>query len=277
MGKNNPIPFYKMSGGGNDFVIFDNRKKILPEDYGELAKKMCERKFSVGADGILILEKEENADFRMVYYNSDGSRAEMCGNGGRCIARFAHLLKIAPQKMKFETDSGPIGAEIIAESVKLNMGAPRDLKMDFNLKLEDGKEFNASFVNTGVPHAVVLVTDLEKTDVQNLGKAIRYHKEFAPAGTNVNFVLHKDDHTLAVRTYERGVEAETLACGTGVTASSLICGVKNLVSSPVSCVTKGGEVLKVYFQIEKASAGIAISEVYLEGPATVSFRGEIVL
>src|SRR5437773_691240 len=122
MAKNNRYPFFKMSGGGNDFVIFDNRKKILPPDYSALARKVCERKFSIGADGLLVLDKEDNADFRMAYYNADGSVAEMCGNGARCIARFANLLKIAPEKMKFETDSGPITAEIHDETVKLNMG-----------------------------------------------------------------------------------------------------------------------------------------------------------
>ena len=275
--KDHPTSFYKMTGGGNDFVIFDNRRKVLPEDYGALAKKVCERKFSVGADGLLVLEKEDTADFRMVYYNADGSRADMCGNGARCIARFAYLSKIVPLKMKFETDSGPIGAEIIEDSVKLNMGMPKDLKLDLNLKLEDGKQFNASFINTGVPHAVVLVTDIEKTDVPNLGKAIRFHKEFAPAGANANFVFHKDNHTLIIRTYERGVEGETLACGTGATASAVVCGVKNLVSSPVSCMTKGGEIMTIYFQIGEASAGISVNDVYLKGPAAVCFQGEVEL
>ena len=273
---NAAVPFYKMSGGGNDFVLFDNRKAILAKDYSKIAQEVCQRKFSIGADGILVLEKSDQADFRMVYYNADGSRAEMCGNGARCIARYAHLLKAAPEKMKFLTDAGPIGAEIMGEeSVKLNMGKPKDLKLDLTLKLEDGKQFNASFINTGVPHAVVLVTDLEKTDVQNLGKSIRFHKEFAPAGANVNFVFHKDPHHLVMRTFERGVEGETLACGTGATAAAVVCGVMKLVASPVECLTRGGETLKVYFEIEQASAGIAIHEVYLEGPAAICFKGEL--
>lgn len=264
------IPFYKMTGGGNDFVLFDNRKNVLEKDYSKLAQEVCERKFSVGADGILILEKSDEADFRMVYYNADGSRAEMCGNGARCIARFALLSKAADKKMNFMTDAGLIQAEVQDESVKLKLSQPKDLRLDFPLKIHE-KEISLSFINTGVPHAVVMVTDMEKTEVHELGPLIRYHKEFAPAGTNVNFVCLKDEHTLVVRTYERGVEAETLACGTGATASSLVCAEKGLVKSPVSCITRGGEILKVYFQMD----GRRFADVYLEGPAAVCFKGEV--
>ena len=266
-----------MTGGGNDFVLFDNRKKSLPKDYSQLAKKVCDRKFSVGGDGLLLLEEDPGAHFRMIYYNSDGSRADMCGNGARCIARLAHVLKAAPSKMDFQTDAGLISAEVGEDSVKVNMTTPKDLRLDLSLKLEDQKEFNASFINTGVPHAVVLVTDLEKIDIRDLGRKIRYHKEFAPAGTNANFVQLKDPHTLAVRTYERGVEDETLACGTGAVASAVIGGIKGLVSSPVDCVTKGGETLKVYFKIGEASQGISVTDVFLEGPATLCFHGEVEL
>lgn len=275
MAKNKTIPFYKMTGGGNDFVLFDNRKGILPKDYSALAKKVCDRKFSIGADGLLVLEKSNVSDFRMVYHNADGSRAEMCGNGARCIARFSDLLKIAPHKMNFVTDAGTLSAEVNNDSVKLKLSQPKELKLDFPLKLEDGKELHVSSLNTGVPHAVLLVTDLEKTEVQELGRAIRTHKEFAPAGTNVDFILLKDRQSIQLRTYERGVEAETLACGTGATASALICAAKGMVESPVSCQTKGGEVLKIYFEMDPNS--LTMKEVYLEGPATVCFRGEIEL
>lgn len=266
------ISFFKMTGSGNDFVLFDNRKNNLPKDYSKLAKKICDRKFSVGADGILILEKCDEADFRMIIYNSDGSRAEMCGNGARCISRFAHLLQITPHKMKFMTDAGLIFSEVTGETVKIKMGTPKDLKLDFALKLPDSKEIDVSFINTGVPHAVIFVTDIEKIDVNDLGRKVRYHKEFAPNGANANFVFHKDLHHLSVRTYERGVEAETLACGTGVTASSLISAAKGLTESPVSCLTRGGDILKIYF---KMNQDFSFSEVYLEGPAIVCFKGEI--
>lgn len=269
---NNPLSFYKMSGGGNDFVLFDNRKENLPKNYNLIAKNVCNRKFSIGADGILILEKTEEAHFRMIYYNADGSRAEMCGNGARCIAKFAFLLGVAPEKMTFLTDAGLLSAEIDQDSVKLQMSKPKDLKLDFPLKLEEGKELHLSFINTGVPHAVLLVTDTDKTEVEELGRAIRYHKEFTPAGTNVNFVEHKDLHSLIVRTYERGVEGETLACGTGVVASSLICATKNLIESPVSCLTKGGETLKIHFNRKKDNT---FADVFLEGPVKMCYKGEI--
>lgn len=261
-----------MTGGGNDFVLFDNRKKVLPQDFSALAKKVCDRKFSIGADGLLILEKSQEADFQMIYYNADGSRARMCGNGARCIARFATLLKAASSKLNFMTDVGLLTAEVKGDSVKLKMNDPKDLRLDFPLKLDDGKEFTISSVNTGVPHVVILVTDLEKIECDAFGKNVRYHKEFAPEGTNVNFVLQKDEHSIVVRTYERGVEAETLACGTGVTASSLICALKGLVQSPVSCLTKGGETLRVQFQQKEDGS---FKELLLEGPATICFYGEV--
>jgi diaminopimelate epimerase len=271
------VSFYKMTGGGNDFVLFDNRQGTLPEDYASLASQVCRRKFSIGADGILVLEKCSEADFRMVYYNSDGSRASLCGNGARCIARFAHILKAAPARMTFMTDAGLLSAEVGKETVKLKMGQPTDLRLDFPVKLDD-KEFNLSSINTGVPHAVLMVADAEKVDVEGLGKSIRYHKEFSPDGTNVDFVMQKDDHTLLVRTYERGVEGETLACGTGVVASSLISAAQGMTESPVSCLTKGGETMKVHFHMEKEngkSPKIAFQDVHLEGSAVVCFVGEV--
>lgn len=280
MAKTDGLPFFKMSGGGNDFVLFDNRDGSLPKDYAALAAEVCRRKYSVGADGILVLEKSPEANFRMVYYNADGSRAEMCGNGARCIARFANLLQAAPPKMTFMTDAGLLSAEVSGETVKLKMSPPRDLKLDFPVKVDD-REFTLSSVNTGVPHAALLVTDIEKVAVEELGKKIRFHRDFAPAGTNANFVAVKDRHNLAVRTYERGVEGETLACGTGVTAAALICAAKGLVDSPVSCLTRGGETLAVYFTVgeERRAAAAAnktaFYEVHLEGPATVCFRGEL--
>ncbi len=264
-----------MSGGGNDFVVFDNRKKNIPADYSALAKKLCDRKFSIGADGLLVLETEPTADFRMVYYNADGSRADMCGNGARCIARFANIHKVAADKMNFLTDAGMISAEIYEKTVKINLGTPKDLRPDFSIKIDEKKEFNASFINTGVPHTMILVKEAEKIDVQEMGSKIRYHKDFAPAGTNVNFVQPVDDHNIIVRTYERGVEGETLACGTGVTAAAILCGIKELAKSPVACLTRGGDTLLVHFKIERDERRTSITDVYLEGPATVSFFGEV--
>jgi diaminopimelate epimerase len=269
------IKFYKISAAGNDFVMIDNRKKALPRNVSAFAKKLCDRKFSIGADGLILLESSKSSDFRMRYYNSDGSVAAMCGNGGRSIARFAHILGAASRKMSFETDAGPVKAEIFGRTVRLALYEPKGVRLDFPLKVEK-REFDASFINTGVPHTVIFLNSIEKADVESLGRMIRYHREFAPEGTNVNFVQKKDDHTIIVRTYERGVEGETLACGTGVTASAIIAGLKGIVKPPVKCVTRGGDTLTVSYSINDAGDFLSpVSSVYLEGPAEVSFVGEV--
>jgi diaminopimelate epimerase len=255
--------------------MIDNRKKALARNLPELARKLCNRKFSIGADGLILLEDSKPSDFRMRYYNSDGSVAAMCGNGGRSIARFANLLGAASKKMAFETDAGLVKAEILGKNVRLSLYEPKDVRLDFPLKVEK-REFDVSFINTGVPHTVVFLNSIEKADVLSLGRMIRYHREFSPAGTNVDFVQKKDEHTIMVRTYERGVEDETLACGTGVTASAIVAGLKGLVKPPVNCITKGGDTLSVSYTINDAGDFLSpVSNVYLEGPADVSFVGEV--
>jgi diaminopimelate epimerase len=269
------LEFIKISAAGNDFILTDNRKKTLPRDVSKLAKKLCHRQFSIGADGIIILEESTAADFKMRFVNSDGSFAAMCGNGGRALARFAYILGVAKNKMVFETDAGLVHAEIVGKDVRLSLYEPRDAKLDFTLRVER-KEFNASFINTGVPHTVIFINNIEKADVVTIGRMVRYHRDFAPAGTNVNFVQIKDKHTILVRTYERGVEDETLACGTGVTASAIIAGLKGLVEPPVNCITKSGYTLKVSYSINEDMDFLSpVSSVYLEGPAEVSFKGEV--
>ena len=269
------IHFYKISAAGNDFVLVDNRRKLLPRNVSPLAQKWCHRKFSVGADGLIVLEESKKAHFKMRFYNADGSLAAMCGNGGRSLARFAHLLGAAPKNMTFETDAGLVQADILGKTVRLRLYEPKGAKLDFPLRVEK-KEFDASFIDTGVPHTVIFVNDIEKADVATIGQMVRYHRQFAPAGTNVNFVQKKDAHTISVRTYERGVEEETLACGTGVTASAIISGLKGLVTPPVHCITRGGDTLKVSYTINEAGDFVSpVSNVYLEGPAEVSFKGEI--
>lgn len=268
------IKFTKISAAGNDFILIDNRRKAAPKDIAKFAKRVCDRKFSVGADGIILLEGSKKADFRMRYYNSDGSAASMCGNGGRSIARFAHMLGAAQKKMSFETDAGLVCAEILGSNIRLGLYEPKDLKLDFTLKVGN-REFDASFINTGVPHTVIFVNDIEKADVFNLGRMVRSHRMFMPAGTNVNFVQKKDGRTLYVRTYERGVEDETLACGTGVTASAVIAGLKGIAAPPVSCITRGGDILKVSYTVNAGDFISPVSNVSLEGPAEVAFKGEI--
>jgi len=261
------IDFLKMSGSGNDFIVIDNRKSVVKKP-AEFARRYCDRKFGAGADGLLLVEKSKNYDFKMVYFNSDGSRAAFCGNGSRCIALFAHINGIAGRKMSFESDAGIILAEIgRGNTVKVKMPDPKDIKLDFDITV-DGKKYNASFADTGVPHTVIFVNNIEKTDVATLGRKIRWHKMFKPAGTNVNFVKLLGKNRISVRTYERGVEGETLACGTGTVASAVVSILKKYVVSPLSSTTRGGETLRVYYDGKTA---------FFEGKVIDVFEGIIKL
>ena len=264
------IRFWKMSGSGNDFVVVDRRNPLLIEDPSRFAKKVCRRKVSVGADGVLFLEESKRADFTMRIFNADGSEAEMCGNGARCIARFAHLQGIAGKAMTFETPAGIMEAEINRERVKIKMSEPKDLALHRKILVE-GEEYLLHSVNSGVPHAVLFCKNLEEVPVQDLGRRIRFHEAFSPAGTNVNFIDVTDSHHISIRTYERGVEDETLACGTGAVASALASSALDLVDSPVFLRTRGGEVLVIYFQRE----GWKFREVLMEGNTAVAYEGEL--
>jgi diaminopimelate epimerase len=265
------IEFLKLTAAGNDFILIDNRENIVPSNqYQNLSKKLCDRKYSIGADGLIFLEKSDYLDFKMRYFNSDGSHAAMCGNGGRSIAKFAYCIGAAKEKMVFETDAGVINAEIIAkERVKLDLYNPTDLRR--NLKIDaDDIIFDADFINTGVPHTVIFVEDIEKIDVFKYGRIIRFHQMFAPAGSNVNFVKVEGNNTILTRVYERGVEGETLACGTGITASAIISGLKGFVKSPVRIIARGGDELNVSYKYD----GQNITNVVLEGPALITFEGK---
>jgi diaminopimelate epimerase len=265
------IPFMKMSGSGNDFILIDHREPFLQEDrLKDFIRKVCQRRISVGADGLILIEPSQKADFKWRFYNADGSEAEMCGNGGRCVARFAHLKGIAGPSLSFETLAGMISAQVSGKRVKLQMTKPHGLKLDQKISVE-GEERIMSSINTGVPHAVIFVEDLEGTDVVQMGRATRRHAHFAPAGTNANFVRLEGPSLLSIRTYERGVEDETLACGTGVVASGLIAAFKGFVKSPVSIKTRGGEVLTVHFEIETGEA----KKVFFEGDVHIIYEGEM--
>ena len=270
------VEFTKMSGSGNDFVIIDNRDNIL-KDGSSFAKEVCHRKLSVGADGLILIETAAADDFRMRIFNPDGSEPQMCGNGARCAALFAHIKGIVNKKMNFETGAGRIFAEVYASAVKLKLGDPYDIRLGFDLKIGD-KTFGASYINTGVPHTVLFVLDIENTDVVGLGRMIRYHRDFEPSGTNVDFVQLKDHSSVIIRTYERGVEDETLACGTGSVASAVIAGLQGNVglNELVHVHTRGGEILKVHYKIEKQQDFISqVKDVYLEGAVKVAFEGKI--
>jgi len=265
------IPFMKMSGSGNDFILIDHRKPILDEDkMKDFARKVCQRRVSVGADGLILIERSEKADFKWRFFNADGSEAEMCGNGGRCAARFAWLKGITGPSLTFETLAGILTAQVNGKRVKLEMTKPFGLKLDETILIE-GKKQTLSSINTGVPHAVIFLEDFKGVDVVRAGRAIRYHPHFAPAGTNANFVRVENYSQLSIRTYERGVEDETLACGTGAVASALVAAFKGLVKSPVSIQTWGGEILTVYFEIEAAE----IKRVFFEGDVHIVYEAEM--
>lgn len=265
------IPFMKMSGSGNDFILIDHRKPLIEVDrMADFARKVCQRRISVGADGLIFIENSEQADFKWRFFNADGSEAEMCGNGGRCVARFANLKGITEPTLTFETTAGILSAQVNGKRVKLEMTKPHSLKLDQTL-LIDGREEILSSINTGVPHAVQFVEDIESVDVIRLGRAIRHHPHFAPAGTNANFVQLGNGSQLSIRTYERGVEDETLACGTGTVASALIAAYKGLVKSPVSVQTRGGEVLTVHFEI----VGLEVKRVFFEGEVHIIYEAEM--
>ncbi len=263
------INFIKMSGGGNDFILIDNRRGLLPEKKSPLVKQVCQRKISVGADGVVLVEKSGKADFKMRIFNPDGSEAEMCGNGARCVALFSYKEEIAKKNMCFETKAGIIEAQIINDKkVKIKMSNPFDLKKDLELKI-NGKVLEGSFINTGVPHTVIFTSRVKSVEVEKIGRKIRRHKMFAPEGTNVDFVSLKNKTSIYLRTYERGVEAETLSCGTGSAASAIIAGLKKGLKSPVKVITQSGEIYTIYFRIKKEG----IKEVYLEGPVAISYEG----
>lgn len=267
---NMELSFSKMNGAGNDFVLVDNRDLSLALS-PEQIEHICDRHRGIGADGLLAVEPaHDGADFRMRYYNSDGGEAEMCGNGARCFARFAaRLLPAMPGVLSFETPAGIILARFDATNVTINMSTPKDLRPPSRLLIE-GNELDVHFLNTGVPHAVVFVEDAENLDVRAWGSALRWHESFAPKGTNANFAQPMPDGVLVLRTYERGVEGETLACGTGVCAAALLHHLETSAPSPVAVRVRGGETLSVGFSTTRDGA---FNEVTLTGPADFVFEG----
>ncbi|MEO0446545.1 MAG: diaminopimelate epimerase [Verrucomicrobiota bacterium] len=268
-----PLDFWKMNGAGNDFVVIDNRdgSSVLTTDQIAL---LCHRQRGVGADGLLAIElAEHEGDFRMRYYNADGGEAEMCGNGARCFARIArHLASGEPDTISFETPAGLISATFPGNHVRIALSDPFDLEMHHSLEVESLGTVPVSSINTGVPHAVVAVDDVEAVDVMSVGKSIRFANHFAPAGTNVNIMQPLDPGKIRIRTYERGVEGETLACGTGMAACALIHHQETGTPSPIEVLVEGGDTLEVDFQATDSGAFL---EVFLTGPAEVVFQGSL--
>lgn len=267
---NRRIPFWKMHGAANDFMVVDDRTLTFPSQDDAWLRKVMARHTGVGSEGVLLIQPSRNASFRMRFFNPDGGEVDMCGNGARCIARLAHELGIAPAHMAFETGAGVVRADVSGDQVRLTMTTPGDWRLHRTLAV-DGRNIAYHFVNSGVPHVVVEVPDLSAVDVHRLGAAIRHHADFAPKGTNANFIQVTGPRSIRLRTYERGVEAETPACGTGIVAAGLIAGRTGRVQAPVEVTPASGDTLEVNYRLTPDGA----EDVTLFGPAAHVFRGEL--
>ena len=256
------LPFSKYQGTGNDFIIIDNRESKFDGLKPEQIRSLCDRRFGIGADGLILLGNTPGYDFRMTYFNSDGNLGSMCGNGGRCLVSFAHRVGMHKEKFEFLASDGPHEAEIELE------GTVRLKLKDVNSVRHANEHF---IVDTGSPHYVKFVFDIKSHDVTKEGRAIRSSKEFMEQGINVNFVQNLNSHTIYVRTYERGVEAETLSCGTGVTASALMAAHNDNGFNQVDVVTQGG---KLAVEFERV-AEHGFQNIWLVGPTTLVYEGEI--
>jgi diaminopimelate epimerase len=265
------LEFTKMNGAGNDFVLLDNRVRKIRLTPAQVSR-LCDRHRGIGADGLFLLVPcaSGRAEWAWEFYNRDGSVAEMCGNGARCFARFIQKIAGAKGQTTFETGAGVITAVFEGERVAVNLTTPKDLRLDQKVAVSSGPLLVHS-LNTGVPHAVIFVPDADQAMVQKLGPEVRYHPAFAPKGANVNFVQVLGPQAIRVRTYERGVEGETLACGTGVTAAALVASRVHGFASPVKVRVQGGDELEVSF----TRTGDAFSDVRLSGPADFVFEGRI--
>lgn len=274
MGK---LEFFKAVASGNDFIILNaitGQQFSTQRQIAKLAKELCQRRLSVGADGLLLIAPSARADFKMRVFNPDGQEVDMCGNGARCAALFADRNKLVRNdKMFIETRAGILEAAVKQDRVKLKMSTPKDLRLEVDLALDNGIQ-KTSYINTGVPHVVCFVPEVDNFPVSRTGKDIRYHPEFQPEGTNANFVQVIGKQHIKIRTYERGVEEETLACGTGAAAASIITVYQTLKTQghhTVRVETKSGETLLVSF----TAAGQEIKDVFLEGKARIVYKATL--
>jgi diaminopimelate epimerase len=259
-----------MHGARNDFVLFDDRHEKFPVEDRDFITYIAARRSGIGAEGVILIQPSAGADFFMKFFNPDGGEAEMCGNGARCAAMLAFELGVAGESMAIETKAGQVCAQILEDGVCLWMTSPKAWNLGGSLDV-GGRNLTYGFVNTGVPHVVMRTGDLRDVDVQEVGSAVRRHRDFAPAGANVNFMQIMPEGELAVRTYERGVEAETMACGTGVSACGLVAAKHGWVTLPVRVHTRSGDVLVVDGELTEEGAGC----VTLTGPAEHVFEGTI--
>jgi len=289
------VAFTKMVGTGNDFIIVDARRQRLgaiSRQWPAAARALCRRQNGIGADGILVLETSRKADVRMRIFNADGSEAEMCGNGARCVALYEAAAaspgsggrRVAPRAVTIETKAGTLSATVRGEQVAMRMTEPTGFMPELSVDV-DGTRLRLGFVNTGVPHALVPVQSVDAVNVERTGRSLRRHRQFAPQGTNVNFVQAdaEDRDAITVRTYERGVEAETLACGTGATAAAVMHAVRQGLPAGngstharrIGVRVRSGDTLYVSMRVRRAAAGLHVTDVVLEGPARRVFEGAV--
>ncbi|HUO85235.1 MAG TPA: diaminopimelate epimerase [Thermoanaerobaculia bacterium] len=268
------IEFDKMAGGGNDFVVIDNRSGAVT-DAADLARRVCTRRLSVGADGLILIENSSRARFRMQYLNADGSAADFCANGTRCAARFALLHVIAPRKMTIETGAGVLAAEVVDQQVELSLHGPRNGSRETALQRRDGSTVTGSYLVVGVPHYVILLgrdENLWERSIDAEGRELRLHPDLQPEGANIDWLQVSSRDQIAVRTWERGVEGETLSCGSGVTASAAVAALGGLIDSPVSVMTRSGIPFRVSWQSNENGV---ITEMKLRGDARLIYRAEL--
>lgn len=264
------LHFSKMSGAGNDFVLIDNMNGEIQCDKRALARALCAQHTSIGADGLLVLERSANADFFMAYYNADGSYGGMCGNGGRCAARYAYVSGITGPQMTFEALDYLYSAQVVGEDVRLQMKNPARLQQHITVS-DKSVAVEGDFIDTGAPHFVIEQQKIDDVDVATVGRLIRFHPIFSPEGCNVNFIERLENNVGALRTYERGVEAETLACGTGCVAAAIFLARRHHWHSPISLRVRSGEEVRVHFLRD----GDRFSDILLEGSAHFVFQGTV--
>jgi len=271
------IEFKKMSGAGNDFLVMDNMDRRYDRLDDRTIRKLCKRRMGVGADGLILIEAAPGLDFSMRYFNSDGKEADLCANGARCAVLFAHANLSSKSEFHFSSRSGLHIGRLLEKDdrtlVEIDMPLPGDIVTAASLEL-GGNEVEYGFVVVGVPHVVIISEKMKAgEEILELGRKIRYHRKFEPHGTNVNFISVTSRNSLEIRTYERGVEDETLACGTGSAASAVLTALLGLTGSPVKCLTRGGEYLKVTFDADPGSG--EISSVRLLGSAQIIYEGKL--
>jgi len=264
------LSFWKMHGAGNDFILIDDRAETFHVYDSRRLADIAARRTGVGCEGIILIQPSDKADFRLRFFNPDGKEVEMCGNGARCAARLAHEIGASRASMTIETIAGMLKAEVAGDNVRLGMTDPKDWQMNREIEIK-GKRIRCSSVNTGVPHVVSETSSLETFDVERFGSGIRYHAMFAPNGTNANFITVTGPQSLRIRTYERGVEAETLACGTGIAAGALIAARLGRIKAPVKVTAASNDVLTVNFDLLKDGA----ENLSLLGSAVRVFRGTL--